>query len=111
MKRPAGVTAAAIVAMLGSLCVLLVCAFMAAGLAMARRQAADVAIPLAAVVVVVLIGLGLAGLGVATAVGLLKLKRWARTSILVFSGISGSISLLASIGMAFLPIPPSPDTS
>jgi hypothetical protein len=51
----------------------------------------------------------LAMLGVATGVGVLRLRPWARVSILVFAGIMSAVSLMAGVMMAFIPLPSTPN--
>jgi hypothetical protein len=48
-------------------------------------------------------------LGIATAVGLFRLRPWARISILIFSGIVAPMCLLTTVLMFFLPLPATPE--
>lgn len=47
--------------------------------------------------------------GLATGIGLLYLKRWARISLLVFAGMLAFISLFSAVFVAFLPLPAAND--
>jgi hypothetical protein len=53
--------------------------------------------------------MGLSALGIATAIGLFRLRPWARTSILIFSGIVAPMCLLTTALMFFVPLPPTPE--
>lgn len=112
MSRPAGVTASAIVSIIGSAFMLLAAAGMMIGALVTPAQApaqpqmphmAAVASAMAAVFV------GLAALGVWTAIGLFKLRSWARISILVFAGFMTVVSLFTGVTMALAPMPPGMD--
>lgn len=122
MKRPAGVVVSAIVLILGSLFQLLMAAFMAFAGVIAHRplnHAATEGAPspvfapwmptffygIAACMVL------LALWGVLTAIGALRLRRWARYSILVIGGALAFIGLVSAAGMlllVFLPLPMPP---
>ena len=47
--------------------------------------------------------------GAFSGVGLIRLRNWARVSVLVWSGIAAPICVLAILFVAFLPMPPSPN--
>ena len=108
MSRPIGVTASAVVAILGSIFALLLAAVLVASPYIVPPQSqqpntAQFVIAGAAMFV------ALAGLGIWTSVGLFRLRSWARTSILVFAGFlaAGSVfSLLITMA-----IPKSPTYS
>jgi hypothetical protein len=105
MSRPVGVTASAIVAILGSLFVLLLAGLMVASLFIqgARPQppyTTQFAIMGAASFV------ALAGIGIWTSVGLFRLRRWARISIIVFAGFIAIWAVLALLVTTIMPIPP-----
>jgi hypothetical protein len=51
------------------------------------------------------ITMGLAGWGIATGIGMLRLQRWARLSMLVFSVGIASWTLLAAPTLLFYPLP------
>ena len=105
MSRPVGVTASAVVAILGSLFVLLVAGMVVASLFIGPAQAqppntAQFAIAGAASFV------ALAGIGIWTSVGLFRLRSWARTSILVFAGFLAACSIFGLLMTMAMPIPP-----
>jgi hypothetical protein len=105
MSRPVGITASAIVAILGSSLALLLSVLSVASLFMETTKpqppgSAQVVIAGAVMFAV------LAGIGIWTSVGLFRFRSWARTSILVFAGflaVGSAFSLL--IAMA-VPLPP-----
>ena len=110
MTRPGSVTASAVVSLIGSGFTLLVAALMvfAAFTVTAQPQAQvpqvrGIALGFSAVAA------ALAGLGIATAVGLLRLRSWARTSIMVFAGFMAAICLLSGLVVAIAPIPAPPE--
>jgi hypothetical protein len=96
MQRPAGVTASAVVAFLGSAVFLLLGGIM---IATVREPTGGA---LAAVVGAAFIGF--AALGIWTGVSLLRLRPWARVSILVFGGFLAVISALSAITAALVPL-------
>src|SRR5882672_9275978 len=104
MTRPAGVTASAVVSIIGSAFVLLAAVGMAfAGL---QGQVRD-KVPNfgAAVSVAAAVFVAFAALGAWTAIGLFKMRPWARISILVFAGFMSAGCLLSGVVMAFIPMP------
>jgi hypothetical protein len=105
MSRPAAVTASAVVALIGSLLALLLAGVMVVGAYTAPMQVPAMRGPL--------VGSGtllaaLAALGVATGVGVLRLRPWARMSMLVFGGFMAVVSFLSALVLAFVPIPAPP---
>jgi hypothetical protein len=105
MSRPIGVTASAIVAILGSMIALLLAAFMAASPLIATAQpkppySTQIAIAAAAITA------ALAALGIWTSIGVFRLRSWARTSILVFAGFLGAWSALTLLVTMVMPLPP-----
>ena len=105
MSRPVGVTASAIVAILGSILALVFAVLMVATPFIATAQpqppnTAQIAIAAAAMFA------AFAGIGIWTSVGLFRLRSWARTSILIFAGfLAACFSLGLLVGMA-APLPP-----
>ena len=99
MKRSGGVTAAAIVLFIGSGLLVLMAALMVVGSFVV--QSAKEPNPFGPAIFYVEAGflLALAGWGIATAVGILRLRSWARISILVMSGLAAGMMLLSSLGM------------
>lgn len=104
MRRPVGVTASAIVAILGSIVALILAMLMVAALfieppqSQQRPQAQD-AIPAAIAFAL------LAGLGFWTSAGLFRLSPRARTSILVFAGFLAGTSIFGLLVTTALPMP------
>lgn len=102
MFRPAAVTAAAVVGILGSLLVLGFGAAMATISVTQPYAASDfraVGIGMGTVACV------LAVIGVATAIALLRMRAWARTSVLVFAGFTAVCLAFALITVPFVPPP------
>jgi hypothetical protein len=105
MSRPIGVTASAIVAIVGSLLALVFSAFAIASLFVATTQptppnAAQAVIGGAAMIA------ALGAIGIWTSIGLFKLRPWARASMLVFAGFLAAASLFFLLITAILPLPP-----
>jgi hypothetical protein len=105
MSRPVGITASAIVAILGSIIALL---FAAGAVASLFIQPAQPQPPNSAQFVIAGTAMFavLAGLGIWTSVGLFRLRSWARTSILVFAGFLAACCILALLGTMAMPVPP-----
>jgi hypothetical protein len=106
MTRPVGVTASAVVAIIGSVVTLLF-----AGLMVASAYIPEAQIPSSYRGIVMWAAAAfvtLAALGGWTAVGLFRMRDWARTSILVFAGIMATLSLLSLVLVMVIPLPPTP---
>ena len=104
MSRPVGITASAIVAILGSIFALLMAVMMVASLFIQTTQphppnSAQFVIASAALFVAT------AGIGIWTSVGLFRLRSWARTSILVFGGFLAACSAFSLLITMAVPIP------
>jgi hypothetical protein len=104
-QRPAGITAAAAVALLGSIGTFLLAGLMGlnalvitASPAAARlpNQPAPPPIVLLAIIAVAYAGFGV--WGIASAVGLLKLKNWARQCFMIFGGLLAFVSVFMTAG-------------
>src|ERR1700686_3431598 len=113
LKRSASVTAAAVVALLGSLFLLVCCSFVFFAILLARPHGNASEFPPFARNVL-LVGQGLmmclSLFGIATGIGLIYLRNWARISILSWGGLSVFFGLLG-IPMAYLTLSsPSPIT-
>src|SRR5467141_1459569 len=105
MSRPVGVTASAIVAILGSIFTLLLAAFSVASLFIATTQPQPPNSP-QFVIVGAAILTAFAGVGIWTSVGIFRLRSWARTSILVFAGFLAASSILGLLATMAVPTPP-----
>lgn len=104
MQRPPGVTAAAIVCILGSVLVLFFSALLLAGTAV--QSVAPEMQQLRGLLYLFAAVLGLLGiLGIVTGVGLLRLRPWARQSILVIAGVTAAFTLTGVLAVAFVPLP------
>jgi hypothetical protein len=119
MKRSAGVTIAAVVALLGSICAgffailgLIAPLFLSRGNDATRNLPKQGPLPLIATVIMgALVEFGFSGWGLATAIGLIRLKPWSRISILIYAGLLAvSVSFMALIIM-LLPLPVTPNTA
>jgi hypothetical protein len=104
MSRPVGVTASAIVAILGSMIALLFAVLLVTTPSITIGQppppySAHIGIVAAA------IAAALAGLGIWTAIDVFRLRSWARTSILIFAGFLGAWAALALIVTMVMPMP------
>ncbi len=99
-----GVTASAIVAILGSIFALLFAGMAVASLFIEATQPKP---PNSAQFVIagVAMLIALAGIGIWTSVGLFRLRPWARTSILVFAGFLAAGSLFTLLITMAVPIP------
>jgi hypothetical protein len=104
MSRPVGVTASAVVAIVGSILTLVFAAFAVASLFIQTTQPQPPNSP-SFVVLGALMFVAFACIGVWTSVGLFRLRPWARTAILVFAGFLavGSIFTLLMIMAAPMP--------
>jgi len=105
MSRPVGVTASAIVAILGSIFALLLAAVLVASPHIAPPQSQP---PNSAQVVIAgaVMFAALAGIGIWTSVGIFRLRPWARTAILVFAGFLAAGSIFSLVISMAVPMPP-----
>lgn len=118
MKRTAGITAAAVIALLGSACVAFLGIIEFFGILFASRfgSAAETLPNQGAIPMVVgaavgsLFNLGFAGWGLATGIGLLRLKPWSRISALVYAGLLAFSTAIAALIFLFLPLPAAANT-
>jgi len=116
--KPSGpssaVVAAAIVGILVSLFTILIAVATIAGMSMMPPNNSSAIPPLAKQLAVATMGLfgGLAIFGIFTSVGVLRLKKWARVSMLVWGGVMAAFCGVILLFMAFAPFPDMPaDTS
>jgi len=105
MSRPVGVTASAVVAILGSMFTLVLAAFAVASLFIQSTQPQPPNSP-PFVVVGALMFVTFACFGFWTSVGLFRLRPWARTTILVFAGFLAAGSIFTLLMTMVVPMPP-----
>ena len=105
MSRPVGVTASAIVAILGSIFTLLFAVMGIASLFIATAQPQPPSSP-QFVIAGAAMFTAFAVFGIWTSVGILRLRSWARTSILVFAGFLAASSILGLLATMAVPTPP-----
>lgn len=112
MKRSAGVTVAAVFSLLGSLLNLLL-GFLMILMAIINKSTLAAGAPGGrAMMIVSSMFLTLPGIwGIATSVGLFRLKRWARISILIFASLLTFFGLITPLGLLAVrfPTPPNQD--
>ncbi|HEY6269532.1 MAG TPA: hypothetical protein VIX11_14605 [Candidatus Acidoferrum sp.] len=111
-KRSASVTAAAVVAILGSVFLLLCCSLAFFVFLLAKLPGPASALPPAMRYMM----LGTQGFmiclslyGIATGIGVLYLRKWARSSILTWGGLSVFFSGLGMLIFSLMPFPPNPN--
>ena len=100
MNRSTGVTVVAVLVIIGSAIALLGGAFAVLGAFLLPVTTAQPPFPRQFIVLGIIFISGTAGWGIATAIGLFRLRRWARISILVFSGFlvaSSALPLLVTL--------------
>src|SRR5271155_2866959 len=108
MPRSAGVTISAVVVIIGSALTLLGGAIVILGAIVLSKtgQAASISATIADVEIIeAVMFLGFGGWGLASGIGLIGLKSWARISLLVFAGILVLVSLPAVAIMPFISLP------
>ena len=116
MKRSAGVTVIAILVLLGSaltllLGVVVLIAMLVAPTPGLEKLPGPSFLPKVILAFVSLMYLVPAGIGIASGVGLLRLKNWARISTIVFSVVVVCISIFPAVLTLFMPFPTEPGTS
>jgi hypothetical protein len=107
MQRSVGVTLSAVFVFFGCALALFAGAAMLLAFRMAPNTALAAPFVRAAILFDVILDLGFVGWGVASAVGLLQLREWARISMVVFSAIMIFFCLIPMAIMPFVPIPQS----
>jgi len=113
VKRSASVTAAAVVAILESIILLLCCS--AAFFVFLLAKLPGPASQLPPAMRYMMLGtqgfmMALSLFGVATGIGLLYLRKWARTSILTWGGLSVFFCGVGMLIFSLLPFPPNPNS-
>jgi hypothetical protein len=110
MRRPAGVTIAAIIVLVGSALTLLSAGFMIFVYTVMPAAGSTPAFTRDAGLIMAMFMLGLAGWGIATGTNLLQLREWARISMIVFSGLLLVMAVPGLLMMLVMPLPnPPPD--
>jgi hypothetical protein len=113
MSRSAGVTVIATLSILGSLLCLAMAGLMVIVFInnpLQNKSLDPAAEPLLKVglIVSIILFLALATWGIVTAIGLLRLQRWARISTLIFSGLLAFFGVISPLFVLAIPMPPSP---
>jgi hypothetical protein len=112
MKRSAGVTVAAIFLLAGSAFMLLCTLLGIVGMFWASTAAPQGSFP-RQLLIFALVGdafvLCMQAFGIATAIGLLRLRNWARITTIVFAGFTIAISMLYTIIFLLIPLPTAPN--
>jgi hypothetical protein len=104
VNRPSGVTASAIVCLIGSALTLLFGAMLLVAASSPEAQSDAQFVEMrAAVFATIALMCGAAALGIATGVGLLRMRAWARMSALVFGGMLTFICGLGVLLVSFIP--------
>lgn len=111
MKRSIGVTLSAVVVFIGCAMTLLGGVLMVVGIEFAQDQALANPLMRGVLIFEVLLDLGFVSWGLASGIGLLKLRGWARMSMIVFSGIMIAFCVIPMIIFPFIPIPQPDDTT
>ncbi|HTU35842.1 MAG TPA: hypothetical protein VMF66_18720 [Candidatus Acidoferrum sp.] len=107
MPRSAGVTVSAVVVFIGSALTLLFGAFAVLGLTLVSRRPLP-NMPLHAgylASIYAIFVLGFAGWGIASGIGLLNTREWARISTVVFAAILALLTIPTALFIAFIPLP------
>jgi uncharacterized membrane protein (DUF2068 family) len=105
MSRPVGVTASAIVAIIGSILMLLFAGMALASLFIQTSAPAPPPRPLQVAFGAAMFA-AFAGIGLWSAVGLFRLRPWARVAILTLAAIIGAGSLFMFALLMVVPVPP-----
>jgi hypothetical protein len=116
MPRSTGITVSAVVVIIGSAFTIFCGAIilLASILALNSGRAADAPMNLRYILVIeAFVAFGFGGWGLASGIGLIKTKEWARISTLVYAAILVFLSLPSAVTMAMIPLPnmPSADDS
>ncbi len=108
MKRPAGVTIAAVAVFIGCALTLLSVALMIFAFALMPATDSTPAFTRGAGLIMAIFMLGFAAWGIATGISLLQLREWARISMIVFSGLLLVMAVPGLIMMLVIPLPTPP---
>ncbi len=106
MPRSSGITASAVIAIIGSVFTLLGGFFVVLGSIMVpKMEKTPTGVMTSIFIFEALIFFGFGAWGLASGIGLLKLKPWARISLLIYAAILAFISLPTALLMLFVPFP------
>ncbi|MGC1170486.1 MAG: hypothetical protein WA886_16405, partial [Candidatus Acidiferrales bacterium] len=111
MKRSAGVKISAIVVFIGSGLTLLWSAFLVLGVAALATKGNALPFPTSFGIVLILFMLAFAVWGVATGINLLRLRAWARISMVLFSAFLLVVAVPGILMMLFVPLPATIDAT
>jgi hypothetical protein len=105
MRRPAGITIAAVAVFIGSALTLLSASLMIFALAVLPASESTPAFTRGAGLIMSIFMLGFAAWGIATGISLLQLREWARISVIVFSGLLLVMAVPGLLMMLVMPLP------
>jgi hypothetical protein len=111
VRRPLGVTLAAIAAILGAALFILLGLGMLITAFVPTPQPGAPAFLKTVSLVMCFVMLGFAAWGITTAVGLFRLRVWSRWSILVFSALLAFMGGSSALMISIIPMPPTPQVS
>ncbi len=112
-QRSAAVTASGVIAILGSVFTVIGILFALVGLIIAASVPnAPPMVPTVRLIatLMMLAFLAVALFGIASGVGLIRFRNWARISTLVWSGIAAPICMVAMAAMLLIPLPSTPNS-
>ncbi len=110
MKRSTGVTLSAVLVFFGSAMALLVGFFLVAALKFAPHGSIPTPFLRGTLIFDGALDIAFVAWGIASGIGLIRLRQWARMSMLVFSGIMIVFCLIPMVIIPFVPLPPQSDT-
>ena len=111
MRASGGVITAGIVAILGSVLTFGMAGFMLLGFSLQRQAIGQQPGMRGMLIFLVVFYLFWGALGIWTGIDVMRLRRWARYSVLIFSGFMGGCSLLTAVAVLFIPLPATPETA
>ena len=114
MARSTGITVSAVVVIIGSAFTVLCGAMIlvASVLVLISSRAADAPVNLRYVLAIeAVLAFGFGGWGLASGIGLIKTKEWARISTLVYAAILVFFCVPSAVVMALVPLPNTPSTN
>lgn len=105
MQRSVGVTLSAVLVFCGCAMALLFAVLLAFVSQISPFQVPSTPIVRGVLILEIVIALAFAGWGIASGIGLLQLRQWARTSMIVFSGIMICFCAIPMAIFLFVPVP------